>query len=239
MNMPYHRTAFWGFQIFIFSLTIAYAQDRELRPFDIEKLRERLPLAMDSADIPGLSIAWLEGETVFEETFGYRHVEEQLLVQKQTIFEAASLSKPATAYLVLRMAERGKIHLDVPIIQAVPKQYLEKHFFEGSYPGDIFNLVTPRMLLTHASGMPNWRRRGAAIDFQFEPGSNFRYSGEGFMLLQLALEYVSGKPFDRLARTYVFDPLDMDLSSFVFQKGTHSQLAQGYDKANGLSPIHK
>lgn len=215
------------------------AQVLTLDDFNIDDIRERLPLAMDSAGIPGISLAWKNGDITTTEVFGYSNIEKQELVQSSTIFEAASLSKPVTAYLTLRLADRGRIHLDVPIIQVVPKQYLEEHFFKGEYPGKAFDLVTPRMLLTHCAGFPNWRKRDKPITIEFTAGSRYSYSGEGFILLQQVLEYSTKRSFDRLARTYVFDPLDMDQSSFVYQEEVHSRLAMGYDLVGIPKPLHQ
>ncbi|MEZ4686119.1 MAG: serine hydrolase domain-containing protein [Bacteroidia bacterium] len=238
MITRYPLPALSGLLVVFLLVPALSAQNLRLSNFDIATIRERLPLAMDSADVPGLSLAWFGDSSFNFESFGYRNVEQQLLAQENSIFEAASLSKPVTAYLTLRLAERGILHLDAPIIQLVPKTYLAEHFFKGPYPGEIFNLVTPRILLTHSTGFPNWRRRGAALDFYFVPGTDFHYSGEGFMLLQLVLEYLTNKPLDRLARTYVFDPLNMDNSSFVYQEEFKNQLTEGYHEDGKKQPIH-
>ncbi|MFK7969637.1 MAG: serine hydrolase [Bacteroidia bacterium] len=210
----------------------------QLPDFDIETIRTNLPLAMDSADVPGLSLSWLQEAEIYSEAFGFRDIQNQQLVSSSTIFEAASLSKPVLAYLTLRLVDKGKLHLDVPIVQIVPKEHLEKEFFKGEYPGRIFDLVTPRMLLTHSVGFPNWRQRQQAIKLAFKPGDRFQYSGEGFMLLQIVLEHISQKSLERLARTYVFDPLDMDMTGYVYQAEIHSQVATGYTSSMEPKSLH-
>ena len=90
--------------------------------------------------------------------------------------------------------------------------------------------ITIRMILNHTSGLPNWA--GGALTFNAAPGVVWDYSGEAYVLLQRAVEAVTGQPLDRVMRTQVFDPLEMKDSGFISDEQIAQKLMPG-TKANG------
>ncbi len=113
--------------------------------------------------------------------------------------EAASLSKPVFAYLVLTLADEGTIDLDAPLAATF------------DYPRipdtEAYARIMPRMILTHRTGLPNrvdegtdFHARTAPIPFEAEPGAAFTYSGEGFQLLQAFVEHRTGRTLQHLFR---------------------------------------
>ena len=78
-------------------------------------------------------------------------------------------------------------------------------------------------MLSHSTGFPNWRpgrwsENPRPLQIQFEPGSKFRYSGEGYVYLQRVLEQITGQPLDMFLRVAVLEPLGMTSSSFVWDE---------------------
>ncbi len=147
-----------------------------------------------------------------------------------SIFQAASLSKPLFAYAVLKLAEQGRLALDAPLMQYLPQgyQHLTKPADINS-PREAFTdphlqKVTARMLLQHTSGLPNFGNR---LAFEFEPGERWRYSGEGYMLLQAAVESITGMGLQAWIQQTVLTPLGMQHSSFEPPKEWRNQLVAG------------
>ena len=113
---------------------------------------------------------------------------------EDSIFQAASLSKPVFAYAVLKLAQKGSLSLDTPLISYLPQGYLHiQNPFAFGRPSISDRVVAPelqavtaRMVLNHTSGLPNWSSEPLAFDFK--PGTGWQYSGEGFMLLQRVVE---------------------------------------------------
>ena len=137
-----------------------------------------------------------------------------------SVFQAASLSKPVFAYAVLKLAQEGLLNLDAPLVSYLPHGYLhiQNLFAFGQPPitdrveASELQLVTARMVLSHTSGLPNWSSDPLAFDFK--PGDDWQYSGEGFMLLQRVVESITGKELDEFMRQRLFDQLGMSSSAF-------------------------
>lgn len=171
-----------------------------------------------AAEVPGVSVATVEGGAVaWTGTFGQADVARGEAVGPGTVFEAASLSKPVTAYVALRLADRGALDLDAPLWDLLP--------YERLAHDERARRLTARMVLTHRSGLPNWG--GTPLRFVAPPDSAWGYSGEGFVYLQRALEAATGLGLDDLARREVFEPLGMTHSGFVWRDAWRP--ATGYD----------
>ena len=175
---------------------------------------------MKQAEIPGLSAALvLDGRVAWSASFGARDEEAGTPVERDTVFEAASLSKPVFAYLVMKLTESGVLDLDRPLHEYLPYGRLE---------GDRrYRSITARMVLSHSAGLPNWG--GTPLEILFEPGSGFGYSGEGYVYLQRVVEELTGRSLAELARSEVFVPFGMTRSSYVLDPRFEGEVATGYD----------
>jgi CubicO group peptidase (beta-lactamase class C family) len=178
----------------------------------IAKLEQGIPQLMKDGDVPGLSIGLLrDGELVWRHGFGVKNTKTNEPVTDDTVFEAASLSKPVFAYAVLKLLDAGKFDLDKPL-----NQYLPGNYDVGEDPR--LGQITARHVLSHTPGFPNWRPRGGALKIHFTPGDRFSYSGEGFVYLSKVIEHVTGEKFNDFMKKTVFDPLGMTSSSYVWQE---------------------
>lgn len=204
------------------------------------ELNSELKALAESAAIPGLSAGVVEKDKPTQLiALGLANSENQLTVKHNTLFQAASLSKPVLAYIVLRLAERGDITLDQPLYQMLENPRIADKAWA--------KLLTPRLVLSHQTGLPNWGR--GELKFKFKPGSDFGYSGEGYVYLQQVLEKLTGLSYQQLAEREVFKPLKMRDSYFTWTKDDKLTLAQGHDrtgkqvkrdipKANAAASLH-
>ena len=171
-----HRRSGLGFSRLSSLFTRASAASRPpLKKPDratIAALQKRVPELLSEATIPGLSLALIrDGKTYWEHAFGVRDEKTGLPVTGETIFEAASLSKPVFAYGVLKLVDQGKLDLDAPLSRYMPQLYVE---------GDPrIDKITARIVLSHRTGFPNWRDAGRPLKIYFTPGERFSHSGEG------------------------------------------------------------
>jgi CubicO group peptidase (beta-lactamase class C family) len=180
---------------------------------------ERLdvPGLLQLASVPGMAIATVRGADVSVEGFGIRRVGAEDTVTGDTVFEAASLSKPVFASIVMQLAAEGVIDLTRPLVSYLP---LPNPADEPA------KSITATHVLSHSSGWRNWRNsRDVALTADFPPGSKFSYSGEGYFFLQRVVEKLTGKGLSRLARERVFDPLGMRSSGYIWRPDLDSALA--------------
>lgn len=133
----------------------------------------------------------------------------------EAVFQAASLSKPLFAYIVMKMAGEGLIDLDKPIVDYIGQDRFLSNQIEWA------KALTARVILSHKSGLPNWAVSPSSNEwptsslvFKFKPDSTFGYSGEGYTLLQKAIEKIKGQSLQQIATKEVFIPLRMNSSSY-------------------------
>jgi hypothetical protein len=129
-------------------------------------------------------------------------------VNDETRFPAASLSKIAFTYLVLRLAQEGHISLDEELHRELPFERLMEH---GQYPDtttqEYAEKLTIRHVLSHTSGLPNVGSDSSKpLNFNSEPGTEYEYSGEAILYLQKFIEKKSKMDLQTLAQKYLFDP---------------------------------
>jgi CubicO group peptidase (beta-lactamase class C family) len=198
----------------------------------IAMLDSAIPDLMAKARIPGLSVALVwDGEVVWEKGYGTRNKTTGDRVDTRTVFEAASLTKPFFAALAMSLVASGTLDLDIPLVDYIPKDSIESgmgHSFD--YPGfraDWAKRITPRMVLSHSSGLPHGQR-GKPYPILFEPGTKFSYSADGYFMLQLAIERLLGEPLGETMRKRIIQPLRMDRSSMVWDDRFSANAAVGH-----------
>jgi CubicO group peptidase (beta-lactamase class C family) len=171
--------------------------------------------------IPGLQLATLRaGRPQRAEWYGIRGAHDRAPVDAQTVFEAASLTKPLVALIALQLAEEGRLDLAAPLVQIC-----------GEYVPDDFRArsITSLHVLNHTSGLPNIVREEAPLKTYFEPGERFSYGSSAFAWLQRAMQTVTGASLEALARERIFEPLGMRDSSLEWQMRFAANHAQGHE----------
>ena len=145
-------------------------------------------------------------------------------VDMKTMFPAASLGKPVFAHLVLRMVDEGRIDLDKPL-----KSYLADHT-PADPRGD---KITARHVLGHSTGLRNWRNSpDQPLVPEFDPGSRFQYSGEGFYYLQRVVETIASNGIEQVVQERLFAPLGMKSSTYSWRDDIRARLWTGHSRGN-------
>jgi CubicO group peptidase (beta-lactamase class C family) len=205
--------------------------------------------AMATSTTPGLAVALVHhGQAVWVAGYGVADHTTGEPVTAATRFQAASLSKPVTAWGVLRLVERGRIGLDEPIIGHL------RRWRPPPSPIDAGGL-TVRRLLSHTAGLSVYGYVGHTPDrplpsiaaslsgetgdsFPVElleaPGRGWLYSGGGYSLLQLLVEELTGRPFADYMQAEVLEPLGMTASGFRWSRTAGT--ARPHDAAGGPIP---
>jgi CubicO group peptidase (beta-lactamase class C family) len=197
----------------------------------ITRLQQDIPWLLDSSQVPGLSIALIHnGRLVYTGAFGVTNADTKKPVTPNTVFEAASLSKPVFAYAVLKLVDEGRLNLDTPL-----NKYLGNNYDVVNDPR--INLITARMVLSHTSGFPNWRNNDGnkGLLIHFTPGTRWSYSGEGIVYLSRVVEKITGMRFETFMQLYALQPLGMSSSSYIWRTRYDSLKAYRHDMFGGVS----
>lgn len=176
--------------------------------------------------IPGVSLALIkDGKLAYHKTYGVRNAMTGEKVDDQTLFEAASVTKPVFAFAVQRLAERGIIDLNKPLYLYLPYKDIE---YDERY-----KLITAKHVLTHRTGFPNWR--SGKLDIKFTPGTSYGYSGEGFEYLKMVVEKVTGKKVEQVLKEEVIEPMGLYHTFFSRNDSLARMVANGH---NDLMPTY-
>lgn len=224
---------------FCLGLTASNAQNAKTikqlngRTTSTEALTARLNQLLDSAEVAGLQVVILNNKKpVWAKSFGFKDVERQMPLNDSTVMYAASLTKAVFGYLFMRLVDKGILDLDKPI-----RDYLKLPITE--YPkwkqlGEdtvSFDKITPRMILSHSSGMPVLRAvYGDQLRLIAKPGEKFYYSNEGMNLLGFVLEEYTGKSLKVWTTEEVFGPLQMKRTSMVWEPEFEKNFSYAYYK---------
>jgi CubicO group peptidase (beta-lactamase class C family) len=191
-----------------------------------------IPPLMEKAAIPGLQIALVrDGRVPWEGSFGVRNARTGEPVTSDTLFEAASLTKPFFAYMVMKMVDEGLIDLDRPVHTFFTRPEIETRLGHSlDAPGfrrDWLEKITARHILSHSGGLPHGEG-GTPFPIFFEPGTSWKYSADGYEWLQLAIEKLKGEKLDAIMRKYVLEPLGMKRSGMVWRPAFEEVMANGH-----------
>ena len=196
---------------------------------------------MQRAGVSGLSCAIInDSQIVYRQAFGLKDASAESPADEDTIFAAASFSKPLFAYVVMLLVEEGLFDLDRPLHQYLSKPLPDYSAYADLAADERYEQITARMVLSHSTGFPNygWLTEDGRLGFLFEPGASFSYSGQGIQLLQIAVEEITGQDLQQLAQEKVFAPLGMSRSSYVWQPANEEDHALPHDefgRPKGLS----
>lgn len=188
---------------------------------NFDTLLAAIPRIMQQENVPGLQVAVLrKGETPLFESFGIMKADADTPVTADTLFEAASLTKPTFAYVVMKLVEEGVIDLDAPLNDIVEAP--------ASDPPELVQQLTARLVLSHRTGFPNWYRGKDMPSLKPSQGRLFAYSGMAYEYLQRVVEKLTQQPLESVMQERLFKPLSMDSATVSPQSVPRDRLAHGH-----------
>lgn len=192
------------------------------RSFDADRMtwaEKHIDQAIDRGDIPGAVLLVGRGQhTLYRKAFGHRAIQpEKEPMTPDTVFDLASLSKVVgCATSVMLLIERGQVSPSDPVARYVPE-----------FAANGKDKITVEQLLLHRGGLiPDnplrdyqqgpekaWQNIWQ-LDLIYPPGTDFRYTDVGYIVLAELVHRVDGRPLDRFAREEIFQPLGMDHTAY-------------------------
>jgi CubicO group peptidase (beta-lactamase class C family) len=209
--------------------------EKNIAEFDFQ-----LPALMSDLKVPGISIVVIQDAKIaWRRSFGYRDSTTKVPIDSNTVFQAASMSKPLFAYAVLKLCEKHVIDLDTPLTQYTLERFLAND--------PRLELITTRHILSHTSGFQDWRSSDDPLKIHFTPGTQYHYSGEGYYYLQSVITHLIGhldrtdcarfeaglevcaSDIDQFLIKNALKPFGMTLSGYATTARIHRHLAAGHD----------
>lgn len=200
---------------------------------------------LDNSNIPALSLGWYQKEkdTTHLVAYGQTDTSTPSPVDTNTLFQAASLSKPVSAAIVLDLVAQGKWKLDTPLADIA--DYGPPELRQDPY----YRTLTTRMVIGQCSGLANYGQAGDdGTKFIATPNTRFTYSGVALDFLQQVIEQKIGKEWESIAQDFFKKP-DVNMKSSTFQRqlpegnlhGIHRNIAKAHMAAphpdGPLSPL--
>ncbi len=192
------------------------------------QLDRQAPQWLQQSDVPSVAVAYIEhGKLAWTAVYGEQSP--GVPATEKTLYNLASLTKPISAELILRLASNGKLSLDEPMFP----YWVDPDIKDNPWA----KLLTPRLCLSHQTGFKNWRgQTQGVLTFQWEPGTNFGYSGEGYNYVGRFAEKRTGRPFEELAQEYVFDPIGMKETAYTKRDWFAGRLAEPHGPKGETGP---
>ncbi|MHC0439105.1 serine hydrolase [Flavobacterium sp. 3-210] len=218
--------------LFLFTIT-TFAQDKA------KQIEQLLNKYNEYGQFNGSALVAENGKVIFKKGFGSANFEWNIPNQPDTKFRLGSITKQFTALLIVKLAEEGKIKLDVPITTYLP-----------DYPKENGDKITIHNLLTHTSGIPNYTaspnflkdksrnpakpeefvKTFSSLPLEFTPGEKFNYSNSGYFLLGYIIEKITGKTYEQYLQEVILTPLKMTNTGFDHSEIIIKNRAAGYEK---------
>lgn len=204
---------------------------------------------LEKYKLPGFSLVVFENyQIVYSDQVGVKSMDSKEKLDENTAFSTASITKPITALLCHILEEKGLINLNDPIDKYLKRWHLPKskftennsptwkQFFNHTsgtnqggfadyYEGDVIPTIQQSLL----GQIPRYNKE---IEFLFTPGTDFEYSGGGYVIIQMALEDTFNRPIGDLAKEYIFSPLGLKNTTMTQpnEKGFLMNAARVHDK---------
>jgi len=183
--------------------------------------------------IPALGIGFIKDGKI-EQISVFGELQTNKPAPINTIWNVASMTKPITAIVALKLINARKWDLDEPIY---------KYYTDPDIANDPrAKLLTTRIILSHQTGFPNWRgnNKDGKLSFEFDPGTKYQYSGEGYEYLRKAIEKRFKKSLEQLASELIFKPLKMKDTRFIWDdKMDSTRFAKWHNEKGELYEIQK
>lgn len=180
-------------------------------------LDEAAPQWLSDADVPSVGVAYIEdGRLQWDAVYGEQGP--GVPATDQTLYNIASMTKPITAEIVVRLVSQGVIELDEPM----SAYWVDPDIADNPW----HELLTPEFALRHQTGFTNWRyETDDVLTFKFEPGTATSYSGEGYDYVARFVEKKTETPLETLADELVFSPIGMKETIFTTKDWIAGRLA--------------
>ncbi len=201
----------------------------------MQKMEELVTAYGKDGKFNGAVLVAQKGNVIYQKGTGFKNAEQKITNDANSIFQIGSITKQFTSAVIMQLVEEKKISLQDPLSK----------YFKGFINGD---KITIEHLLTHTSGIYNYTNDTALMNSDvtrhisgdsmmaifkkypsdFEPGTKWNYSNSAYSMLGYIIEKVTKKPYEKIVRERIFNPLGMTHSGFDFTHLSDANKTKGY-----------
>jgi len=223
----------------LFSLIIVVLSVQSFAQSIEQKIDELLTAYSNQNKLNGVILVAQKGKVIYQKGFGYRNAEEKIPNDVNSIFQIGSITKQITSAVIMQLQQEGKLSVHDKLSK----------YFSGFVNGD---KITIENMLTHTSGIYNYTNDTAIMKNDvtkhysqeqmltlfksyppdFEPGTKWNYSNSAYSILGYIIEKVEKKPYEKVVRERIFQPLGMSNSGFDFTDLSNPNKTKGYFSLN-------
>jgi len=205
-----------------------------------EKMDELISKYYEYGQFNGTVLVAEKGEVIFKKGYGFANMEWNIPNTPDVKFRLGSVTKQFTSTLIMQLAEKDKVSLEAKMTDYLPY-----------YRKDTGDKVTVHHLLTHTSGIPSYTglprffedisrapyqpkefvEKYCSGDFEFEPGTRYKYNNSGYFLLGAIIEEVTDKTYEDVLKERIFEPLGMKDTGYDHHNTILTKRAAAYQKA--------
>lgn len=188
---------------------------------------------LESFGFSGSILVGAREEIVFQQAYGYSHIEQKIRSEVNTIYDMGSITKPFTAVAIMKLIQDGQLTLDDRLVD-----YLQHPNID--WPEEKQD-ITLHHLLTHTAGIEDTVQddyhaesvqevlhRIAIEPLLTPPGTAYRYANDGFTLLAMILEQVTGQEYEAFMQENIFEPAGLKNTGYVYPNWNVELIAHGY-----------
>ena len=223
----------------LFSLIVVILSVESFAQSAEQKIDELLAAYTKENKLNGVVLVAQKGKVIYQKGFGYRNAEEKISNDVNSIFQIGSITKQITSAVIMQLQQEGKLSVHDKLSK----------YFSGFTNGD---KITIENLLTHTSGIYNYTNDSVIMKNDvtkhysqeqmlalfrsyppdFEPGTKWNYSNTAYSILGYIIEKVENKPYEKVVRERIFQPLNMTNSGFDFTNLSSPYKTKGYFSLN-------
>lgn len=226
----------------------------------VSRLDSTLQAYVNSGNVAGISALIFEkDQEVYFNAFGYANKEKQIPMDRNTIVQIYSMTKPVTGTALMTLFEEGKFQLDDPLEKYAP-EFANMKVYDGVDEDgqmilvDAERPVTIRDITRHTAGFPNrdnipglselMKEKNArgyentlvqmaekigSTPLWFQPGTQWEY-GQSVDVQAFLVERISGTPYAEYVQQHVLSPLGMDETRYVVPESDWNRFSAAYQR---------
>ena len=228
-------------RISVYGISAGGQEINHLTKEETEEIEKLIEENMSEGNIPGLSITIVKGDRiVYQRGFGYSHIDEERLVNSETLFELASNSKAFTALGILSLEESGQINLNDEVTKYIP--WLKVKYKGKEIPLTIEQVMHQTSGINSAtidripvsnedSALEDTVRTLIGIELDSEPGKTFQYATINYDILGLIIEKTTGDTYEDYIEENILKPMKLNNTYLFSNEDINDRIASGYKLA--------